>query len=262
MRDIFEDIFERPSPDPMAAARRGMRPPLRARFYQNVEVGEDAEGAGGFAVRLDGRPVRTPAGNLLAAPLRGIAGAIAAEWQAQRETIDPAAMPLTRLANAIIDRVAAAPEPVRDEIVRYLGSDLLFYRAEAPEGLVARQAALWDPVLAWAGETYGARFALAAGMVHVAQPQDAIAAAATAIPPPGDVWRLGAVNVITTLTGSALIALALAAGRLTTEQAWAAAHVDEDWNMEFWGRDTVALERRAFHFAEMQAAAKVLELMR
>jgi chaperone required for assembly of F1-ATPase len=142
------------------------------------------------------------------------------------------------------------------EIEKYLASDLLFYRAEAPAGLVERQAYHWDPVLAWAQDAFGARFVLAQGVVHVAQPAAAIAAARAYIP--AEPWRLGALASITALTGSALLALALAAGRLDVAAAWAAAHVDEDWQMSQWGRDDLALERRDFRFAEMQAAAKVL----
>jgi chaperone required for assembly of F1-ATPase len=165
-------------------------------------------------------------------------------------------MPLTRLANSIIDGVTDAAAAVAAEVEKYLASDLLFYRAEGPDGLVAREAAAWDPVLAWAREALGARFVTAQGMVHVAQPASALAVANAAIP--RDPWRLGAVHAITTLTGSALIAIALARGALTIDQAWDAAHVDEDWNMAFWGRDEIALERRAARFAEMQAAALIL----
>jgi len=160
--------------------------------------------------------------------------------------------------NAIIDGVATAPAPVADEVAKYLGSDLLCYRADTPAGLVARQAQHWDPILDWAREALGARFVLAEGVMFAAQPDHAIAAASAAIP--SDPWRLGAVNVITTLTGSALIALALAQGRLSVDDAWAAAHVDEDWNMSQWGRDELALDRRATRFAEMQAAGTVLQL--
>src|SRR6185503_1571122 len=171
----------------------------------------------------------------LAAPVRGLAAAIAAEWQAQQDSVDPAAMPLTRLANTIIDGVAPAPGPVAAEIAKYLGSDLLFYRAEGPEGLLALQAQHWDPVIGWAAETLGARFVLAQGVVFAAQPDGALAAARAAIP--SDAWRVGALSSITTLTGSALLALALNAKRLTVDEAWTAAHVDEDWNMSTWGRD-------------------------
>jgi chaperone required for assembly of F1-ATPase len=258
MREIFEDMFSNQPLDPTEAARRAMRPQLRRRFYERAAVEEGAEGGRPeFRIVLDGRPVKTPARRTLAAPTRALAEAIAAEWEVQRDVIDPTKMPLTRLANSIIDGVTDAAAAVAAEVDKYLASDLLFYRAEGPEGLIAREAAAWDPVLAWAREVLGARFVLAQGMVHVAQPAPALAAASAAIP--HDHWRLGAVHAITTLTGSALIAIALARGALTIDQAWAAAHVDEDWNMAFWGRDEIALERRAARFAEMQAAATVLQ---
>jgi chaperone required for assembly of F1-ATPase len=154
--------------------------------------------------------------------------------------------------------VIDAPGAVAAEIEKYLASDLVVYRAPAPPSLVARQAQVWDPIIEWARGTLGAGFVLAEGINFVAQPEAALAAARAAIP--GDPWRLGALHAITTLTGSALIALAVLADRLTPEEAWAAAHVDEDWNMGFWGRDEPALERRAVRFAEMKAAAMVLAL--
>ncbi|HXW25359.1 MAG TPA: ATP12 family protein [Xanthobacteraceae bacterium] len=246
-------MFATERPDPIAAAQRAMRPPLPRRFYRQAAV---EEGEGAFRVVLDGRPVRTPARGALAAPLPALAAALAAEWNAQGETIDPATMPLTRLANVIIDGVAAAPAPVAAEIEKYLGSDLVFYRAEAPQALRERQARHWDPVLAWARDALGARFVLAQGVVHTAQPPAALAAARAAIP--SEPWRLGALHAVTTLTGSALIALALAHGCLTVEEAWVAAHVDEHWNMAQWGTDAIALERRAARRAEMAAAAMVL----
>jgi chaperone required for assembly of F1-ATPase len=255
MRDIFEDIFANQPLDPTEAARRAMRPQLRRRFYQRAGI---EQGEGDFRIVLDQRPVKTPARRILVLPTRPLAQALAAEWEAQREIIDPATMPLTRLANTIIDGVADAPAAVTAEIEKYLASDLVCYRAEGPDGLVARQAAAWDPVLAWAREALGARFILAQGMVHVAQPAPALAAAGAAVPH-DDAWRIGALHAATTLTGSALLALALARGALSLDAAWAAAHVDEDWNMAFWGRDALALERRAFRFAEMQAAATVLQ---
>lgn len=254
MRDLFEDIFKNAPLDPVQAARRAVRPRLRRRFYQRAEV-EDADGE--FRIVLDGRPVKTPARRALAAPTRALAQALAAEWEAQRDVIDPAKMPLTRLANTIIDGVTDAPSAVAAEINRYLACDLVFYRAPGPAGLVAWQAEAWDPVLAWVRETLGARFVLAEGIAFVAQAPHALAAASSAIPT--DPWRLGAMHAITTLTGSALIAIALSRGALSVDAAWAAAHVDEDWNMKFWGRDALALERRAARFAEMQAAATVLE---
>jgi len=253
LRDIFTDIFADERADPMQAARRNMRPPLPRRFYAAATVGESE---GGFRVLLDGRPARTPARNALAAPTRALAHAIAAEWDAQSETIDPARMPLTRLANSILDGVAASPAPVVTEVEKYLASDLLFYRAEGPDGLVERQARHWDPILDWAHATLVARFVLAQGVVYAAQPEPAVAKARASIP--HDPWRLGAVHSITTLTGSALIALAALHGALSTDDAWEAAHVDEDWNMDQWGRDDIALARRASRFAEFAAATTVL----
>jgi chaperone required for assembly of F1-ATPase len=254
MRDLFDDIAKNQPLDPNEMARRSMRPHLRRRFYERVEV-EAADDA--FCIVLDGRPVRTPARHPLAAPPPALAQALAAEWEAQREVVDPARMPLTRLANSIIDGVVEAPGAVAAEVERYLACDLVFYRAPGPAGLVARQTTAWDPVLAWARDTLGARFVLVEGIVFVAQPPQALAAASAAIPRAP--WPLGALHSITTLTGSALIALALAAGALSVDAAWAAAHVDEDWNSDFWGRDDLALERRAARFAEMQAAATVLQ---
>lgn len=242
------------APDnPIEAARRAVRPTLRRRFYAQASVAQESDG---YAVRLDGKPVRTPARRILGAPTRTLAEAIAAEWQVQGDVIDPSTMPLTRLANAIIDGVADRPQPVAAEIAKYVGSDLLFYRAQNPAGLIERQRRHWDPVLAWAAQVLGARFVLGEGVVHVAQPEAALAAARAAIP--DDPWRLGALHAATTLMGSALLALALAHGKLSADEAWQAAHVDEDWNMEQWGRDTLALERRAFRFAELKAAVMVL----
>lgn len=253
MRDLFETP---PSEDPTEAARRGARPVLRRRFYTQATTTPAVDG---HAVQLDGRAVHTPARHELAAPSLALAQAIAAEWQDQEDVIDPARMPLTRLANTIIDGVAAAPLPVAAEVGKYLTSDLLFYRASAPAALAARQARHWDPILAWAREALGADFKATEGVVHVAQPDSALAVARAVIPE--DPWRLGAVHTVTTLTGSALLALALARGAVSADAAWQAAHVDEDWNMAQWGRDTIALQRRAFRFAEFKAAAVVLDAL-
>jgi chaperone required for assembly of F1-ATPase len=258
MRDIFTEIFENQPLDPMVSARQGGRPSLRKRFYERAHAGE-AAGEGGYPVLLDGKPVRTPARRPLAAPSLALARTIGGEWSAQADVIDPARMPLTRLANVAIDAVAAAAGPVADEIAAYLGSDLVCYRADTPAGLVEQQSKVWDPVLAFAREKLGARFIQVQGVVHAPQPAEAVAAARAYIPV--DVWRLAAVSSITTITGSALLALALAQGALDKDTVWAAAHVDEDWQMSQWGRDSMALARRAFRHAEFEAAAAVLALM-
>jgi chaperone required for assembly of F1-ATPase len=250
MRELFDNT---PPDDPIEATRRSARTALRRRFYDKATTVALADG---HAVRLDGKPVRTPARRVLAAPTLALAEAIAAEWQAQQDVIDPAKMPLTRLANAIIDGVADAPQPVADEIAKYLASDLVFYRAGSPPGLVERQARHWDSILDWARQGLGAEFKLGEGVVYAAQPQASLAAARAAIP--DEPWRLGAVHAITTLTGSALIALAMARGALSADAAWQAAHVDEDWNIAQWGRDEMAMARRDFRSAEFQAAATVL----
>ena len=253
----MREVFENTAPEnAMDAARQAARPILRKRFFERASTAPDGQL---HAVRLDDKPVRTPAGRLLAAPTRALAEALAAEWEAQRDVIDPAKMPLTRLANSIIDGVSERSAPVAEEIARYLSSDLICYRAGSPRGLVERQARHWDPIMEWARDVLGARLLLAEGVVHVTQPEAALTAASAAIP--RDPWRLGALHSVTTLTGSALLALALAQGRITADEAWAAAHVDEDWNMEQWGRDELALKRGAYRQAELQAAATVLNNM-
>ena len=257
MREFIEEIFINQPLDPMVSARQGARASLRKRFYKQAQVGEKT--ADGFPLLLDGKQVMTPARKALVAPVRALAEAIAQEWEAQVEVIDPFAMPLTRLANVVIDGVAAKPEPVVEEIVQYLGSDLVCYRADTPPGLVDMQKAAWDPVLVWARDALGARFILIEGIVYAAQPEEAVAAASASIPT--DPWRLGAVASIMTLTGSVLIALAVNAGAIDPAAAWKAAHADEDFQMSQWGLDDMALTRREGRFAEYMAAATVLKLV-
>jgi chaperone required for assembly of F1-ATPase len=252
MRELPDGIFAG-ALDPIEAARRAMRPQLRPRFYEHAHVKKDE---GEFCVALDGRLVKTPGGRSLRACRRALAESLAAEWEAQQSSIDPLKMPLTRLANSIIDGVAQSPSEVAAEVEKYLACDLVFYRAEGPPRLIERQARAWDPVLGWALASLGARFVPGTGIRHVNQAPEALCAACAAIP--RDPWRLGAVHAIATLTGSALIALAVAREALPLHQAWSAAHVDEDWNMDLWGRDELALKHRAFRWAEFEAAAQVL----
>ena len=254
MRELIEEGMGKSPLDPGETLKRSARRELPKRFYEAVTVG-DAPG-GGFATLLDGRAVKTPAGKALAAPSRAIADAIAAEWQAQSEVINPATMPTTRLANSIIDGIAERTGEIAADIAKFFGSDLLFYRAEGPEGLVRRQAEHWDPVLAWAAERFGARFILAEGIMHVAQPETAIAAASQAIPT--DPWAVGALHVVTALTGSALLALALAHGFRSAQDVWTASNVEEDWNTDHWGNDELAIDRLAVRRAEFDAAALIV----
>jgi chaperone required for assembly of F1-ATPase len=259
MRELFDQIGAGDPLDPVQSARGSMRRSLRPRFFERAQV-EESDGA--FGITLDGHPIRTPAQRLLELPGRALAEHVASEWNAQRDVIDPAKMPLTRLANAIIDRAVDAGPALVADIEKYLACDLVLYRADTPQGLVIRQAAAWDPILEWAAAHLEARFRCRSGMSFRAQSEDGLRAARGAIPasaPTQDAWRLGGMHSITTLTGSALIALAVAGGALSPAQAWAAAHVDEDWNMEQWGSDELALALRADRFAEMQAAALVLQ---
>jgi chaperone required for assembly of F1-ATPase len=243
---------------PIQRVQRGMRTALPKRFYKEVDVAEDG---GGFEVRLDGKPAQTPAKRALVLPSRPLAEAVAAEWAAQGETINPGSMPLTKLANVALDRVTQEREAVVSEITKYAGTDLVCYRASEPEGLVAAQKSAWDPVLEWAGDALGARFLCAEGVQHVAQPPAAISAVRAEVAKVDSPLALAALASATALSGSALIALALARGRLSADTAWAAAHVDEDWNIARWGEDAEAGMRRALRRAEFEAAAKVLALV-
>jgi len=253
MRELFDEVAGKSPLDPQEAVRRATRAPQRKRFYGRADV---AETAGGFTVALDGRPVKTPSGRIVAVPSREIAQAMAAEWEARKETIDPLAMPMTRFANSVVDAVADRVAIVRDDIAKYFQSDLLFYRAGHPEALVEREAAHWDPVLSWARDQLGAHFILAEGIMHVSQPETAVAAARDALP--HDPWPVAALHVVTTLTGSALLALALHHGAREADQVWAAAHVDEDWNAEKWGVDAEVAVRKAARRADFEAAVAIL----
>lgn len=253
MRELFDEVAGKSPLDPEEAVRRTTRGPRRKRFYARAGV---AEGPDGFAITLDDKPVRTPSGRALAAPTREIADAIAAEWDAQNEFIDPLTMPFTRFANSVVDAVVGRVDAVADDVAKYLASDLLFYRAGHPEALVLREAALWDPVVFWAADRLGAHFILAEGIVHVRQPEPAIAAARAAFP--ADPWSIAALHVVTTVTGSALLALALLHGALDADQVWATAHVDDDWNIEKWGIDEEVAARRAARLVDFKAAASML----
>jgi chaperone required for assembly of F1-ATPase len=254
MRELFDEVAGKSLVDPQEAVRRSTRAPQRKRFYASAGVGEEKSG---FSVTLDGKPIKTPSGYQVIVPARSIADAIAAEWNAQGEIIDPLTMPLTRFGNSVVEGVADKVDAVADDVAKYLGSDLLFYRAGHPEALVAREAAHWDPILFWAADALGAHFILAEGIVHVRQPDSAVAAACAALPP--DPWSIAALHVITTLTGSALLALALFHGVIDQDEVWAAAHVDEDWNIEKWGVDEEVAARSAARLVDFRAAASILK---
>lgn len=261
MRDILSDldIGTSEEKDPVRRAQANMKRPLPKRFYKEVLVTPVPEG---FAIALDGKPVRTPGRASLAVHDEELARALAAEWDAQEKEIDPARMPLTRMVNTALDGVASAPEAVFEEILRYAGSDLLCYRASTPVELVERQAELWDPFLDWAVQAYGARFALSEGVMHVAQPPEAVGALAAVLRRHSSPMMLTALHTVTAMSGSILLALALAEGEADADAVWNAAHVDEDWNISQWGEDHEAVARRAARREDMDAAARIIESYR
>ena len=244
-------------PDPAVLARGGQPRALPKRFYAAVTAAPRGDG---HAVHLDGRPLRTPGKLVLILPTAALADAIAAEWSAQTDRIDPLTMPLTRLANSVRDQVDGREREVRADIVKYGGSDLVCYRADSPEGLVAAQMRAWDPVLEWARRDLGCDLAVATGIVHVAQSAASRAAIEAAVAPL-EGFRLASAHVMTTLLGSVVLALAVLRGRLTAEEAWAAAHVDEDWQIAKWGSDAEAMRRRAARLVEFQAAVRLCDLL-
>lgn len=261
MRDLLNDLDagrHLSDPDPVRRAQIQMRTPLPKRFYTAASV---APGEAGHVVMLDDKAARTPARALLELPTARAAQLVADEFSAQQETIDPVTMPVMRLTNTAIDGVAREADAVLEDILRFASSDLLCYRADAPEKLVARQNEAWDGVLDWARDALGARLNLAEGIVHVEQPREAIAALGLYLARRREPFRLAALHLMTSLTGSALLALAVEAGERSVDDAWTAAHVDEDWQAEHWGHDAEAMARRAHRRRDMLAAARLLETL-
>ncbi len=259
MRDDLSAFFAAEGErDPQKSAQRDLVRPLPRRFYKDVSVVPTDEG---FGLALDGKPVRTPARTPLAVSNKILAEALAEEWRGQGEHINPATMPKTRLVNTALDGVAREMDAVTAEIAKFAGSDLLCYRAETPENLIEAQNAAWNPILDFFREQFAARFICAEGVIYVAQPEETVAtirrAVAALAEGKGGALKLAALHVMTTLTGSALIALALAQGRLSLDEAWAAAHVDEDYQSRLWGADDEAQARRAARLAEMRSANEV-----
>ncbi|MBG1231701.1 ATP12 family chaperone protein [Aestuariivirga litoralis] len=229
--------------------------PLPRRFYKDVAVGE------GNKILLDGRAVKTPLKAAFSLPTHPLAEAVADEWRAQEKLINPALMPLTKLANTAIDRAGPERAHVAGEVVGFAGSDLVFYRADAPEKLVALQAAAWDPILDWAKQALDARFLGASGIIYVKQPEAALRAVEAHIAGL-DAFKLTAVHNLTTLTGSALLALMIHSGAIDSASGWAAAHVDEDYQISTWGEDHEAARRRANRKADFEGTVKFLSLLK
>lgn len=228
------------------------------RFYKIVDI---APAPGGFAVLLDGRPVKTPARNALVLPTEELALAIAAEWRGQGDDVIATSMPLLRLSNTIIDGVAANREQVTDAILRFGENDLLCYRAHQPPDLAQRQREAWDPLLDWARQRLGARMTVADGLTHIDQTPDAMAALREALAA-HDAFTLGALHVIASITGSLVLALAVAEGRLTGAAAFEMSRIDEAYQAEKWGEDSEAIKRTSNLAHELDKAVELIDTLR
>ena len=227
------------------------------RFWTDVAV---EQGEGGFAIALDGRRVRTPARAELVVPTEALAEAIAEEWRACGETVDPRAMKLTGLANAAIDHVSTDPESFAAGVAKYGETDLTCYRAEGPDALMRRQAESWDVLLDWARRRYDVDFACARGVIHVPQPKDTIAKLAHAVAIL-DPFRLAALSPLVTIGGSLVAALAVLEEAIPAESAWEAVSLDEQWQSEQWGVDADAQAALDNRRADFLAAARFLTLL-
>jgi chaperone required for assembly of F1-ATPase len=227
------------------------------RFYKNVAFAAEP---GGRGVRLDGKPVRTPARNSLILPSPALADAVGQEWDSQGDTIDPRSMPLTGLANAAIDRVTPDRAGFAKGLAAYGETDLLCYRAAEPPDLVARQQATWDPLLQWARLRYDIAFEIIVGIIHRPQPPATVARLAEAIGARTS-FELAALSPLITISGSLVTSLALAEGAIGADAAFDATHLDELWQAEHWGEDWMATDARAARRADFNAAARFLSLL-
>lgn len=275
----MKDMTEQQKMQQAAAAKNAaLKPlPLPKRFYQTVSTapvpaeaaaGENGGQAAAYAVLLDGRPVKTPARNALLLPSESLAALIADEFRRQQQVINPALMPITRLANTVIDGVKADLQPLQEDILRHLACDMVFYRADSPRELAERQNAGWDKALDWALAALGADFQPGSGVVFRPQKPETLAAAAAylrrllAPQEPETAFALAALHSMTALTGSALLAFMAEAAALPAETVWQLAHIEEDWTAEHWGIDAEAAARRAARARDFFAAAAVAAALR
>ncbi len=255
---ISRDKDNEPSRDPRQRMAAAMQPVRIKRFYQNATVEAQSDG---YSIRLDGRPVKTPGKRPLALPSQALAQAVADEWGAQKTHIDPEAMPLTKMANTAIDAVTGMEGEVAADMAAFAGSDLLCYRAGHPLELVERQQAGWEPILKWASKSLGINLKTTVGVMPITQEAAALEEANRQAAR-FDALHLTPLHVMTTLTGSMILALAHAHGGLDAKQVWDLANVDEDWQWSVWGSDEEATERRAKRWIEMDAASRFLGLLR
>ena len=227
------------------------------RFYK--QAGAAPVGAE-FAVQLDGRSIKTPAGRKLEVPSQSLAQAIAAEWDAQSEEIKPHTMPLTQLASTALDRVGPERAAITEQMIAYAGTDLLCYRAQSPSDLVDLQTKTWQPLLDWAQTHLGAGLTVTTGLIAIEQPPQALAALRARLEA-YDLWRLTVAQAACAAAGSLILALALAEGRLSGEECFAASNLDEAYQVALWGDDAEAADRRALLSRDIESAARMLVLL-
>jgi chaperone required for assembly of F1-ATPase len=256
MREFLDDAHAHRE-DGYGRAQAHAKRELPKRFYADAGV---KPMDGGFAVALDGRVPKTPGMKPVVVPVEAVATAMAAEWAAQQQFIDPATMPLTRIVNSAIEAGEAAMPALRDEIVKYAANDLLLYRADTPDSLVRRQEELWDGALVKLARHFGVAFQPTIGIVHQPQPAPTLTRLAAALEPE-TLLPLIALNAITAITGSGLLPIALRHGLIDAEQLWAAAHVDEDHNVAMWGEVEEITDRRAKRRRDFDAAVDLLRLV-
>jgi chaperone required for assembly of F1-ATPase len=254
--DEFADLFsvedEERRAHPMRAAQASMRKPVAKRFYTLATMADEGTG---FRLLLDGRGALTPKRAPLCLPTQASAALVVAEWNSQIDVINPSVMHATRIANAAIDHVALAMVEVRDDAARYAASDMICYRASEPDRLVARQNHLWGPIADWFEGRIGAPLVFTSSISFVAQSAELLAAYRVALDAIRNPVALAAFHVMVTLSGSAIIALAVAEGQIGPAEAFAASELDSDFEVEAWGTDDDATQRRANREAEFLAAA-------
>ncbi|WP_336276736.1 ATP12 family chaperone protein [Bartonella sp. CB178] len=259
MREIF-DHLDNPldGDDVVSKTQKSLRRPLPKRFYREVKITCEE---GRFSILLDKVPIQTPAKRCFFVPTESLAALVVQEFESQKEVIDPAKMPITRLVNTVIDGIADDMQPVFEDLLRFVACDMVFYRAQTPKELAQKQREQWDPLLDWVEEKIGSRFNLTEGLMPVEQPREAIQAVSNYLRRIESPYVLAAFHTMTTLTGSALIALAVFAGKIDPDHAWDIAHFDENWTMRQWGADKEETSRLANKKAEFNAAAVIFKTL-
>lgn len=256
MRDILDDAHAHRDAG-LGRAEPRPKVELPKRFYKQVTVDPHADG---FAVRLDGRVTKTPGRVEIAVPSEELAAAMAAEWEAQQTHIDPRTMPLVRLVNSGVEGGEQSAQPLRDEIMKYAGNDLMLFRADSPQELVDAQNEGWDPVLNALARHFGIHFQPVIGIIHEDQPTQTLRKLAESLENLNHLTLI-AMTSATGLTGSGLLSIALKQKMIELDAAWNAAHVDEDHNIRLWGEDAEAAARRAKRREEFDAAVRMMDLL-